>query len=162
MSSHLHTYIGPFLKVKLPEENKPITKTNKLSICVNAECKNYKKDRNAKFCSSCGCLTEENITTDTTHSIHVISAYELLEEFGDLNLLWSLGDTEDKFEWMLPNSQSIHSLRIDNSVDEMEMKIPDENIAILNFNRIYANFIKFLTDKKIEFEIHFSVINYWN
>lgn len=158
MGSSKYTFIGAFLAfTELPSEVKPQTNTTKTVTCDNGTCKNYNKVINAKFCPECGQPAKIDVQKTTVDVTITKSDYELVEEFGDENLFF-------RYEGLLlPNRRLKNCITIDESSDDI-MNCPVKEDAIQEFYDNYHKFLLFLDayPLKLQYEIRFGIINYWN
>lgn len=156
------TYVGPYIKIK-KLNIKPIEteKQERVFTCSNKSCKIHGKKAVGKFCSECG-QPNGNVTT-ILRVTEVPSGYQLLYDFGNEDLLYPLGERDDKEILFLPNRKNSYSIRVDSddSFIEKEITQTPEYINSL-LARDYQSFLNFLTEKEIPYTIVFGVLSYWN
>ena len=87
----------------------------------------------------------------------------MLYNFGNEDLLFVLGERDDKDILFLPNKKNSYSVKVDSddSFVEKEFNQIPEHICSL-FDRDYQNFLDFLDSKEITYQIKFGVLSYWN
>lgn len=155
------TYVGPYLKIS-KSNIKPIDseKQERLFTCSNKSCKIHGKKAVGKFCSECASPNANVLITRKI--VEVPSGYQLLYNFGNEDLLFVLGERDDKDILFLPNKKNSYSVKVDSddSFVEKEFNQIPEHICSL-FARDYQNFLDFLDSKEITYQIKFGVLSYW-
>lgn len=151
MGSHLHTYIGTYLKIaKLPSYGE------KKSVKV-ATCKCF-KSIDSKFCPNCG----KPVETKIREFARRMSPYQMLEEIGavDALVVQDLGDEETI---LTPNHRLPHCLTISEYNDlETEREVPDPEKSKHAFLEKYEKEMQKMMEMKIEVELKFGILCYWS
>jgi len=149
MGTNQNTYIGPYITIdKLPTKSKNET----LYTCSNTSCKIRGRKAIGKFCNDCG---SENTNVTKTKEVN-ISPYELMNEFGNEDIMFNL-----EGEYLLPNSRNKYSIRYDDNDGFLKKDIMDKSLAINAFSTEHKDFIDFLISKDVQFTISFGVIAYY-
>ena len=150
-----NTYAGPYFKINLPTEVTYNQYT--INACTEEGCILHNEDVIGKYCSECGNLLE---LVTISEEIKNNNLYKLLYEFSEENNILFLVNEDI----LLPNQCNYkletYSKFFDSfsEGEEFEIKYINEGIEI--FKEFYIDFIKFLYDKKINFEIKYGVITY--
>lgn len=152
MGSEQFTYIGPYLKL----DKKIIQKTtnSKIETCSNEQCNNHKLKINGNFCSICG---SPKVDMNISKQVDVIlSPFELLYKFGSDSMF---GISENV---ILPNKRNNYSIKVDRDDSFVEKEInQDIKSILLKFKKDYLDFLNFLDDESVKYQIKFGVISYW-
>jgi hypothetical protein len=154
------TYVGPYIKIK-KKNIKPIEKENtvKIMTCTNTNCEIHGKKSVGKFCSSCG---SPNGLIKQVNKIQIIpDSYDLLEEFGDVDLFFSPSDRDDKEILLVPNTENDYSVHVSSDDSFLESEIASVEDALSEFTDGHKEFLDFLEGKEIVYQKLFGVLSYW-
>ena len=152
------TYVGPYIKIK-KVNIKPIEsdKKERLFTCSNESCSIHGKKAVGRFCSECG-QANGNVSI-TRKIVEVPNGYQLLDSFGEEDLLRPEEGNKEIF--YLTNRRNNYSIRVNDSFTEKEITQRSETIISL-FTQDYQQFLNYLEDKEIPYNIVFGVVSYWS
>jgi len=146
-----NTYVGPYLKInKIPTEK--VEKKDSYKICPNENCSIHLIKAVGEFCSNCG--TKNILHTNKQYIDKGKNIYDLMFEFGEEDIFFVYENL------CLMNRRSSYN----KSDDEPFLLNMDENYisnALTSFNKDYSEFMSFLKESGVEFDVKFGVISYY-
>lgn len=149
-------YIGPYLKIEMPEKIKEV-RTNR-KYCSNSECSNSQQHVSGNFCPLCGNSLHNVI--DIQSQTQKISHWDILSDFGDDDLMWVPEYLDGVF---LPNSIKgpfeNYFRQISSNSETGEMDIPNQEVATKAFEEEYKDFLDFLTTNSYIWQIKWGLVN---
>jgi hypothetical protein len=107
MSLDYHYYMGPYVKVWLPDR----TYTSKIRTCTNTQCKEHGKYTPNSFCSTCG----SSVADCTLHKTGKMNLHDFFEEeLGNVDIFQAI-HIEDHPEYglVLPNQRDQGGINIE-------------------------------------------------
>ena len=148
MSSNYHVYVGPYVKVNVPD----VIKENLVRSCPTKSCPRHGKIILTSFCPECGSKIE-GVTFLMSHSVDLQGLLETYLQ--DLDL-FQVVRLEDKVECYLPNRRDQGGINLHHE-DGKETPIPDLNFTHPDWDRL----TKMLDEQKISYEKKSGIIEWW-
>lgn len=158
MGNYLTVNIGPYIKIY--DEPYKIENQKSINTCSNIECVEHSKLKKSKFCDTCG--SEIKKIDITIEELKVFNYFELLEEFGDEDIVYRIWDNNNDNNIILGINYKVKGLKNISFSEydfEAEYQIQDkeESINILKNSKNYKSFFEFLNTKGIKYEIKFGI-----
>lgn len=158
MGYNTTVYVGPYVKVYLPE----VDSTEDIMTCPENDCSNHGKRVSSKFCDKCGAEIKL-VPFIRKKSFNIYQALE--DRIDEDNFFvatqeWIGSDEPDDFVLFLSNCRDQGGYDIDEH-DYGEFTFPDTHHDFFA-HEDWAELIKVLTDLNLKFEKKTAIVRYYH